>query len=71
MSIKYINIFQSWATPKFTQIWIFGLKRNNLATLPLTAVVATDFFMATFRASGESANFFTPSQFARGHCIRS
>jgi hypothetical protein len=27
MTIKYINIF-----PSFAQIWIFGLKRNHLAT---------------------------------------
>jgi hypothetical protein len=34
MAIKYINIFQSRGPPKFTQIGIFGLKRNHLATLP-------------------------------------
>jgi hypothetical protein len=34
MDIKYINILQSmYGTPKFTQIGIFGLKINHLATL--------------------------------------
>jgi hypothetical protein len=29
VSLKYINIFP----PKLTQIWIFGLKTNHLATM--------------------------------------
>jgi hypothetical protein len=33
MAVKYINIFQSKALQKFTQIGIFGLKINHLATL--------------------------------------
>jgi hypothetical protein len=33
MAIKYINIFQFKDPPKFTQIGIFGLKANHLATL--------------------------------------
>jgi hypothetical protein len=33
MAIKDINIFQSKALQKFTQIGIFGLKTNHLATL--------------------------------------
>jgi hypothetical protein len=33
MAIKYINIFQSKVLQKFTQIGIFGLKTNYLATL--------------------------------------
>jgi hypothetical protein len=35
-SIKYTIIFQLQDPPKFTQIWIFGLKTNHLATLALT-----------------------------------
>jgi hypothetical protein len=34
VSIKYANIFDY---PKFTQLWILGLKTNHLATLLLTA----------------------------------
>jgi hypothetical protein len=30
MTVKYANVFRS---PKFTQIWIFGLKMYHLATL--------------------------------------
>jgi hypothetical protein len=34
MVIKYNKIFYILQDPpKFTQIWIFGLKRNHLATL--------------------------------------
>jgi hypothetical protein len=33
MIIKYSNIFHSKALQKFTQIWIFGLKKYHLATL--------------------------------------
>jgi hypothetical protein len=33
MAIKYVNIFPIKGPPKFTQIGIFGLKRNHLATL--------------------------------------
>jgi hypothetical protein len=33
MTIKYINIFQSEALTNFSQIGIFGLKTNHLATL--------------------------------------
>jgi hypothetical protein len=33
MAIKYINILQSEALQKFSQIGIFGLKTNHLATL--------------------------------------
>jgi hypothetical protein len=33
MAMKDINIFQSKAPPKFTQIVIFSSKRNHLATL--------------------------------------
>jgi hypothetical protein len=32
MAIDYINIFQSKGPPKFTQIGIFGMKMNHLAT---------------------------------------
>jgi hypothetical protein len=39
MAIKYINIFQSEALKIFSQIGIFGLKTNHLATLLGTAVV--------------------------------
>jgi hypothetical protein len=34
VSIKYTNFLQCKTQPKFTQIWIFGLKTNHLATLP-------------------------------------
>jgi hypothetical protein len=34
MVIKYNNIFRSKALQNFTQIGIFGLKINHLATLP-------------------------------------
>jgi hypothetical protein len=33
MSVKYINVFQYKALQKFSQIGIFGLKINHLATL--------------------------------------
>jgi hypothetical protein len=33
MAKKYINIFQSKGPPKLTQIGIFGLNLNHLATL--------------------------------------
>jgi hypothetical protein len=33
VSIKYTNIFHCKFPPKFSQIWIFGLKTNHLATL--------------------------------------
>jgi hypothetical protein len=33
MAIKYINLFQSKALELLTQIGIFGLKINHLATL--------------------------------------
>jgi hypothetical protein len=33
MAIKYVNVFQSKALQKFTQIGIFGMKTNHLATL--------------------------------------
>jgi hypothetical protein len=33
VSIKYTNILQCRTLRKFTQIWIFGLKTNHLATL--------------------------------------
>jgi hypothetical protein len=36
--IKYTNIFQCKTLPKFTQIWIFGLKTNHLATLDPTSI---------------------------------
>jgi hypothetical protein len=37
MDIKYINIFHLPDPQKFTQIGIFGLKRNHPATLAKTA----------------------------------
>jgi hypothetical protein len=33
MDIKYVNLFQSEALKIFSQIGIFGLKTNHLATL--------------------------------------
>jgi hypothetical protein len=33
MVIKYTKYFPQQDPPKFTQIWIFGLKTNHLATL--------------------------------------
>jgi hypothetical protein len=33
MVIKYTKDFPLQDPPKFTQIWIFGLKTNHLATL--------------------------------------
>jgi hypothetical protein len=47
MAIKYINICQSKALKKFTQIRIFGLKINHLAILmpmhdrPMTKILTT------------------------------
>jgi hypothetical protein len=40
MAIKYINIFQSKAIQKCTQIGIFGLKINHLATLAVSTKIA-------------------------------
>jgi hypothetical protein len=37
MTIKYTRIFHSKAVQNFTQIWIFGLKTNHLATLFATS----------------------------------
>jgi hypothetical protein len=33
VSIKYTIVSQLQDPPKFTQIWIFGLKTNHLATM--------------------------------------
>jgi hypothetical protein len=38
MAIKYINIFKAKGPPKFTQIGIFDLKTNHLATLHSTYI---------------------------------
>jgi hypothetical protein len=38
VSIKYTNIFHWLDRPELTQIWIFGLKTNHLATLPLSRI---------------------------------
>jgi hypothetical protein len=40
VSIKYTNNFHCKDPPKFTQIWIFGLKTNHLATLFVVHVCA-------------------------------
>jgi hypothetical protein len=39
--LKYTNIFHCKDPPKFTQILIFGLKTNHLATLNLPESTCT------------------------------
>jgi hypothetical protein len=42
MAIEYTNLFQFQGRPKFSQIWIFGLKIDHLATLLWTKVCDRD-----------------------------
>jgi hypothetical protein len=46
VSIRYPNIFHCKTLKKFTQIWIFGLKKNHLATLPAMTQQFFFFFVA-------------------------
>jgi hypothetical protein len=50
IALKYNNIFP----PKFPQIWIFGLKRNHLVTLPMTlfSVRVARFFLLQHTKTG-------------------
>jgi hypothetical protein len=43
MSIEYTNIFHHKHPPKFTQIGIFGLKTNPLATQIEPVLLASQF----------------------------
>jgi hypothetical protein len=55
MAIKYNNVSSISGTPKFTQIWIFGLKRNHLATLKRSFVV-----LISERSSGLNMDVLMP-----------
>jgi hypothetical protein len=52
MTIKYTRIFHSKAVQNFTQIWIFGLKTNHLATLFATST-SEDFSPDSSRIDGQ------------------
>jgi hypothetical protein len=47
VSIKYPNIIHCKALQKFTQIWIFGLKTNHLATL-ISSTIFFQFIRGSF-----------------------
>jgi hypothetical protein len=63
LATKYINIFQSKAPKKFTQIGNFGLKINHLATLTATTTSlrpnANNAIYAVLTRNGLASPIFT------------
>jgi hypothetical protein len=46
MAKEYTNLFPLEGPRNFTQVWIFGLKRNHLATLVLTSSFSSKLIFA-------------------------
>jgi hypothetical protein len=66
---KYTNSFHDKDPPKFTQIWIFGLKICHLATLPECPIGEKDIFRnLTFFISNRKV-FRSQSKLSQLHFI--